>query len=103
MATITRRWYVYNGASGGQTNQANYFFVSNFPNSCAVTATNICAVLGVYEISGSGDDDQIFGTNPQSFAQDTALFNYITAATGNTTYVPSGPGEKPYVYKRDIL
>jgi len=102
MAIITRRWYVYDGTPGGQTNQANYFFLSSFPNICPVTATAICAVLGVYSIVDPDDssNNEFFGTNPQSFAQDTALFNYITAASGSTTYVPSGTGQKPYVYKR---
>jgi len=101
MATITRKWYVYNCAIGGQLNHFNYFLISNF-NGCQVTADNICTVLGVYEISNDPDpaNNTVFGTNSQSFAVDSARFNYIVAATGTTTYVPSGAGQKPYVYKR---
>jgi len=102
MATIIRRWYVYNGASGGQLDHSNYYFISSFPNYCRPTAPNICAVLGVYEIIDPYDPSNniFFGTNPQTFAQDTALYNYILAAAGVTNYVPDGTGQKPYVYKR---
>jgi len=102
MATITRRWYEYNGFSGGETNNWNYWLVTSFPNACTVTATNICAVLGVFSITDFDDPsyDEVFYIHPQSFSLDTALFYYITAAIGHTTYIPSGVGQKPYVYKR---
>jgi len=101
MAIITRRWYVYNGA-GDQFNHVNYFFITSFPNYCPVMAPDICAVLGIYEIFDPSSTPPItfFGTHPQSFAVDTALFNYILAATGNTTYIPGGTNQKPYLYKR---
>jgi len=102
MATITRRWYVYNGATGGHFNHANYLFISSFPNYCPNSAPDICAILGVYEISGSPNpsDDRIFGTNPQPFNEDTALFSYISAAFNHTDYLPNGTGQKPYIYRR---
>jgi len=101
MATITRRWYIYNCANGGQLNHTNYYYISTFPNICAVSATDICAILGIYSIiEEATGHEQFFRINPQSFTQDTAIFAYITFATGNTPYVPGGTGQKPYVYKR---
>ena len=54
MAMVTRRWYLYNCAPGGQLSAQNYFFITNFPNACAVPANNICAVLGIYSETLSG-------------------------------------------------
>jgi len=102
MATVTRRWYSYNNASGGQHNQLNYFFISTFPNACLTSANNICAVKGVYsQTSGSGTTTT-YGTNPKSFTLDPNLDSYITDAFSAGSPAPSGPGQKRYVYVRNF-
>jgi len=102
--SITRRWYAYNGTPGGQLNQANYFFVDFFP-SCDITGNNICSIWGIYEINDpcNPSNNKIFGINPQSFVQDTALGNYIAIAMVQSSSYPAGTGEKPYVYKKSFL
>jgi hypothetical protein len=75
-----------------------------FPQYCSIPSTNMCAVLGIYEVYGSPDpsDNQVYGTNPQSFIQDSRLFSYINEAMANTDYAPRGAGQQPYVYKRNF-
>jgi hypothetical protein len=101
---ITRRWYAYNGTLGGQHDQSNYFFINSFPGTCTAPATNICAVLGIYEVSGSSNPSEnvFYGTNPQPFVQDSRLFSYITEALANTDYAPRGAGQQPYAYKKNF-
>jgi hypothetical protein len=103
MSTVNRRWYAFNGTPGGQKNQLNYFFISEFPNACLTTASNICAVLGVYSIVPSVGSPTIFGTNPRAFTADPKLDSYITQALASSNPAPSAlPGQKKYVYVRSF-
>jgi len=100
--SVTRRWYAYNGASGGQHNQLNYFFIANFPNACLTSANNICAVRGIYsENPGSGT--VTYGTNPKSFTSDPRLDSYITDAFAAGTPAPTLAGTRKYVYVRQFI
>ena len=101
MSTVDRRWYAYNGAPGGQHNQLNYFFVTSFPNTCVNSATNICAVLGVYSVT-TGSGTTTYGTNPRAFATDPRLDSYITQTFAGGVRAPSGAAQKPYVYPRNF-
>jgi len=101
--SITRRWYAYIGARGGQLDQANYILQDFFP-SCEVTGNNICAVYGIYEINDLSDpsNNGVFSTNPQSFAKDTLLASYIAIALAQPSFYPAAAGQKPYVYKKSF-
>jgi len=99
MSTVTRRWYSYNCASGGQHNATNYYFVEDFPNNCQSCANDICVVLGVYSMVVGGVTTT-FGTHPRTFTADPKLASYITQALATGCYKPSGVGQKPYVYMR---
>jgi hypothetical protein len=105
MATVTRKWYAYNCIYGGQFDHTNYLYVGGFPSNCIAPANNICAVLGIHEVSGSANpsENQVHGTHPLSFLQDSRLSSYIQEALANTDYAPRGAGIKPYVYKRNCF
>ena len=101
--SITRRWYAYIGARGGQLNQANYILQDFFP-SCDITGNNICSVYGIYSINDpiNPANNKVFGINPESFALDTVLASYITIALAQPSFYPAGTGQKPYVYKKSF-
>lgn len=81
---ITRKWFIFNGAEGGQQNPLNYFYTTLNPPSCSL-GTVICALYGAYK-TGSG-------TNPQNFSNRLQL--YIADAIASGTPQPN-PGV-PYV------
>jgi len=97
--SVTRRWYTYNCASGGQHNHLNYFYIGNF-FGCLTAANNICSVLGIYS-EDTGSSTITYGTNPKSFASDQQLDSYITDAFAGGTSAPSLSGQKRYVYVRN--
>ena len=104
MATVTRRWYIYNGTPGGQHNKQNYFLTCypyDLPNACGTPANNICAVLGIFQETTPFGPTITYGTNPKTFAADLALDNYITLAFASNYHYPP-PSFKPYVYVRTI-
>jgi len=83
----TRAWYSYNRASGGQHDPINFFYVTAANPTCAVSAPNLCSVLGIY---------QGFSDHPETFSQ--RLNSYITNALAFGTAQPT-TGKK-YVYLR---
>jgi len=103
MAIIIRRWYSYNGTSGGQLSATNYFFDANIDPDidCGTPANNICAVKGIYSITTFGSGTITYGTNPKTFNDDPMLESYIIGAFGSGLPFPAS-GQKPYVYVRTI-
>ena len=98
--SVTRRWYSYNCAPGGQFNAANYNYVQNFPNNCVMCAENICVVLGVYSMIVGGVTT-IFGTHPRTLAADPRLDSYVADALATGCATPSGFGQRRFVYMKD--
>jgi hypothetical protein len=102
MGTVIRRWYIYNGAPGGQLNNGNYYYISNFGdpffNACSAPANNICVILGVYSVTTPGGFTTTYGTIPQTFALDTKLGSYINQALATASPAPVSPFAKRYVY-----
>ena len=64
---ITRKWFTYNGAPGGQQNPQNYFYTSNHP-SCSLGKC-ICAIFGIY-VGGSGTHPGNFSSRMQLYISD---------------------------------
>jgi len=52
----TRRWFVYNGAPGGQL---NYFYYSGFEPICSLESS-ICAVYALEMFGGDRPGHKIF-------------------------------------------
>jgi len=103
MAIVNRRSYIYNGQWGGQHNQLNYWFISDyyFPNNFQMAEWNICAVLGVYSITGPVLNIT-YGNHPRAFASDSKLLSYINSALSSGNAAPNGAGWKRYVYVRNF-
>ena len=79
----TRAWYRYNRTPGGHQDPINYFYVSSEP-PCALTGTNICAVLGIYQ--DVADYPANFSDRLNSYIS-TALSTGSAQPTFGTKYV----------------
>lgn len=82
----TRKWFIYNGQTGGQLNPLNYFYTTINPPVCPPVGQAICAIYGVYKIGS--------GINPENFS--TRLSQYVIDALASGTPQPPPP-HQPYV------
>jgi len=85
----TRKWFTYNGASGGQQNPQNYFYTSANPPSCSL-GKQICAVYGLYTIGS--------GTHPGNFSSRIQLYISDALALGT----PQPPLATPYILVQPV-
>ena len=98
--SVTRKWYTFNCAPGGQHSSQNYFLSQTFPSICGQLpcGSNVCAVLGIYSEVLGGGSSITYGTNPKTFTADPNLDSYITQAFGSGCYYPNVG--QPYVYMK---
>ena len=69
----TRRWFVYNGAPGGQLNSLNYFYYSGFEPICSL-GSSICAVYALEMFGGGSPWPQNFSPNIQRYIADAIAY-----------------------------
>ena len=85
---MSRTWYSYIGAPGGELNSANYQLTDVSP-TCLEGSSNICAVYG-------RSIPENYGSNPAPFRAN--LIRYIATAKATSLSQPIGIGVQKYVY-----
>jgi len=85
---MSRTWYSYIGAPGGELNSANYLVTALSP-TCLEGSPNICAVYGRSE-------PQNYGSTPAPFRDN--MISYIATAKATGLSQPIGMGVQKYVY-----
>jgi len=84
---MSRVWYSYVGATGGEVTAANYLPIDLKP-TCLEGSFNICAIYA--------RTDPNYGLTPVPFSLN--LIRYIAAAKATGLAQPIGMGVKKYIY-----
>jgi hypothetical protein len=90
---MSRRWYSYIGAAGGELTAGNYLPTDLKP-TCMEGSANICAI---YALS----DPPRYGLTPVPFSIN--LVRYIATAKATNLAQPVGIGVKKYIYTQPGL